>query len=544
MKLPDKKELLVRLIIMSKDSQNDTILGEVISGAVSAAIQLKLRTDSEEVKIGFPAVIEGKKYDFFSIISDIQFPASNAVTMLANAEKLRNTIPMNSIDTSRGRTFFSLAELQCVQMIDRESGKSFNFETLPPYFSTGRLANESDVNHVYKTDVPEHSQTVGTLRGVEGFEIPIDFKKLVEVPFGIFGRTHSGKTFLNKIIMGNIIHTGVAKVLVFDMQSEYGWQSRADGSLGIKSFFENQVTLLGLDPETSSQLDEELRIGEDEIKPEDLIVAFQDLSPAMTDAIYEINRTKASSETLVQAIGNAALADPNPLRATRTTLSALSRRILRLERLSFVVDPGKGTLGNLMTYIKSGQNIVIDFGKYGADFFAYVFVANIISRRLYKSYSEMIDMTEYPHLVVLLEEAHKFLDPKISKNTIFDRLAREMRKFNLVLAMVDQRPSKIDEEVLSQLANRFILSLTDPKDILQALTGPVDPGSWRAIVRAMPPRTVLMFGDAIKAPTAMDVLDYNPTSMTEKWSVGITTKDVRDSLNKLSAEEKNDMFKL
>jgi len=429
-------------------------------------------------------------------------------------------------------------------MIDREAGKAYNCETLPPYFSLGRLANESDVERVYKTDVLEHSQTVGTLRGVEGFEIPIDFKKLVEVPFGIFGRTHSGKTFLNKIILGNIIYTEVSKVLVFDMQSEYGWQSRADGSPGLKSFFEDQVTLLGLDPNTNSQLDEELRIGEDEIKPEDLIVAFQDLSPAMIDAIYEINRVKPTSETLVQAVNNAALADPNPLRASRTTLTALSRRILRLERLSFVVDPGKGTLGNLMTYIKSGQNIVIDFGKFGADFFAYVFVANIISRRLYKSYSEMVDMTEYPRLVVLLEEAHKFLDPKISKNTIFDKLAREMRKFRLVLAMVDQRPSKIDDEILSQLANRLILSLTDPKDILQALTGPVDPGSWRAIVRAMPPRTVLMFGDAIKAPTTMDVLDYNLTSMTKKWSVGVTTKDVRDSLNKLSVEEKKDMFKL
>ena len=53
-----------------------------------------------------------------------------------------------------------------------------------------------------------------------------------------------------------------------------------------------------------------------------------------------------------------------------------------------------------------------------------------------------------------------------------------------------------------------------------------------------------MFGDAIKAPTAMDVLDYNHTSMTKKWSVGVTTKDVRDSLGKLSDEEKKDMFKL
>ncbi|MFX0184986.1 MAG: hypothetical protein ACFE95_18030, partial [Candidatus Hodarchaeota archaeon] len=75
-------------------------IGEVISGAVSSSIELKLQTDSEEVRIGFPAMVEGKKYDFFCIISDILFPGSNAVTMLANAERLRNTIPMMNIDTS------------------------------------------------------------------------------------------------------------------------------------------------------------------------------------------------------------------------------------------------------------------------------------------------------------------------------------------------------------------------------------------------------------------------------------------------------------
>ncbi|MHA1993571.1 MAG: ATP-binding protein [Candidatus Hodarchaeales archaeon] len=528
---------------MTQNTEEKAALGEVISGAVSGAIQLKLRTDSEEVKIGFPAVIEGKKYDFFSIISDIQFPTSNAVTMLANAEKLRNTIPLNTIDTSRGRTFYSIAELQCVQLIDQISGKTFEFETLPPYFSTGRLANKSDVQRVYQTDLPENTQSIGTLRGVERFEIPIDFQKLVEVPFGIFGRTHSGKTFLNKIILGNIIKTEVSQILVFDMQSEYGWRSRADSSPGLKFFFENQVTLLSLDPSTSKQHDEDLLIGEDEIEPEDLIVAFQDLSPTMIDAIYEIDRTKDSSQTLIEGINAAVVADPPPARINRGTLNALSRRIMRLERLSFVVKSNDGNLNNLLKYIQSGQNIVIDFGKYGADFFAYVFVANVISRRLYKSYSEMVEMSEYPRLVVLLEEAHKFLDPKISKNTIFDRLAREMRKFNLVLAMVDQRPSKIDPEILSQLANRFILSLTDPKDIINALTGPVDPSAWRAIVRAMPPRTVLMFGDAIRAPTAMDVLEYNESTMTQKWQIGTTTKELRETLDSLSEDNKRDMFK-
>lgn len=519
-------------------------IGEVISGAVSSSIELKLQTDSEEVRIGFPAMVEGKKYDFFCIISDILFPGSNAVTMLANAEKLRNTIPMMNIDTSRGRTFYSVAELQCVQMIDKITKKTYFFETLPPYFSIGRLAKEEDVETVYKTDIPEHSATIGTLRGVKGFEIPLNFKTLVEVPFGIFGRTHSGKTFLNKIIIGNIINLDIAKVLVFDMQSEYGWRSRADGSPGLKFFFEDKVTLLGLDPSTSTGLDEELLIGEDEITPQDLIVAFQDLSPAMVDAIYEINRHK-ENRTLVSAIEEAAIQEEKTLapQSNRGTLNALSRRISRLQRLSFVTEPGQGTLNNVLNYIREEQSIVIDFGKYGGDFFAYVFVANILSRRLYQTYSEMVEMTEYPHLVVLLEEAHKFLDPAVAKNTIFDRLAREMRKFNLVLAMVDQRPSKIDPEILSQLANRFILSLTDPKDIFGALSGPVDPASWRAIVKAMPPRTVLMFGDSIKAPTAMDVLEYNEQTMTTKWKVKRTGTHFKRKLKQLSDEAMDDLFK-
>ena len=532
-------------MVIEKETDNkDKILGEVIAGAVSSAISLKLKTDSEEVRIGYPAMVEGKKYDFFCIIADLEFPKSDAVTMLANAEKLRNTIPMQSIETARGRTFYSIAELQCVQMIDKTTLKTYLFETLPPYFSAGRLANEKDVEIVYKTKKPETSQTIGTLRGVEGFEIPIDFEKLVEVPFGIFGRTNSGKTFLNKIILGNIIHLGISQVLVFDMQSEYGWRSKAvDSSPGLKFFFEDKVTLLGLDPKKTKDLDEILTLGEDEIYPEDLIVSLgSDLSDVMIDAIYEINQKRSSNQTLVEAIITASLADPNPLRAGRGTLNALRQRISRLERLDFITEKGTGNLSKLLSYIKSGQSIVIDFGRYGADSFAYIFLANIISRRLYQAYSEMTEKDEYPRLVVLLEEAHKFLDPKISKKTIFDRVAREMRKFNLVLALVDQRPSKIDSEILSQLANRFILSLTDPKDSIGALSGPVDPASWRAIVKAMPPKTVLMFGDAIKAPTAMDVLEYNEQTMNEKWEVKHTGKRLRKKLKTMSDGDLDNMF--
>ena len=58
---------------------------------------------------------------------------------------------------------------------------------------------------------------------------------------------------------------------------------------------------------------------------------------------------------------------------------------------------------------------------------------------------------EPPQLLITIEEAHKFLDPKIAGQTIFGTIAREMRKYNVTLLVVDQRPSGIDEEVMCQI---------------------------------------------------------------------------------------------
>jgi hypothetical protein len=141
----------------------------------------------------------------------------------------------------------------------------------------------------------------------------------------------------------------------------------------------------------------------------------------------------------------------------------------------------------------------------------YLFIANIVARRLYRLYTEYNE--EYPRLVVFLEEAHKFLDPSLAAYTIFNRLARETRKFKLILALVDQRPARINEEVRSQLANRLILSLKEPADISSALAGIPDRTVWEKIIGTIPARTVVVFGDAIRVPTLIEIMDYNPETV-------------------------------
>src|SRR5438552_2132643 len=163
---------------------------------------------------------------------------------------------------------------------------------------------------------------------------------------------------------------------------------------------------------------------------------------------------------------------------------------------------------------RDGKSVVLDFGDYGTDQMVYLFVANILSRRLFELYTERNE--EYPRLVLFLEEAHKFLSPEIAPYAhTFSRLARETRKFNLILALVDQRPSRISDEVRSQLANRLVMSLKEPSDVEAALAGVPDKKMWENIIAKLPLRTVAVIGDAIRIPTVIDVLDYDNENVRE-----------------------------
>src|SRR3989442_11966480 len=162
----------------------------------------------------------------------------------------------------------------------------------------------------------------------------------------------------------------------------------------------------------------------------------------------------------------------------------------------------------LFRRVRESKSIVLDFGRYGRDSMVYLFVANVISRRLHDLFSEERD-EELPRLVIFLEEAHKFLDPKVAEFTIFSVLAREMRKFNLIVSLIDQRPSRIDDEIMSQLGNRIILSLKESKDLQHALSGVPKADVWNNIVQTIPARTALIVGDAVRVPTVIEVLDYS-----------------------------------
>ncbi|WP_188603066.1 ATP-binding protein [Vulcanisaeta souniana] len=82
---------------------------------------------------------------------------------------------------------------------------------------------------------------------------------------------------------------------------------------------------------------------------------------------------------------------------------------------------------------------------------------------------------KYPFpVVVILEEAHRFAQPRAIKSTlslgIISRIAGEGRKFGAYLVVITQRPSKVDPDVLSQCNSQIILRLVNQRDIMAVLS--------------------------------------------------------------------------
>src|SRR5207244_6048999 len=68
-----------------------------------------------------------------------------------------------------GPIFYSKAKLRMIQLVDRETKKMSEPQTIPPYFSACRHATRADVERIY--EITDTSSTLGTITGVEPFHV-------------------------------------------------------------------------------------------------------------------------------------------------------------------------------------------------------------------------------------------------------------------------------------------------------------------------------------------------------------------------------------
>jgi len=171
----------------------------------------------------------------------------------------------------------------------------------------------------------------------------------------------------------------------------------------------------------------------------------------------------------------------------------------------------------LFEYLNKGIHVILEFGNY-TSMLSYLLISNIITRRLHDIYIAKTEQylasqntaDEPRKLMITIEEAHKFLNTQAAKQTIFGVIAREMRKYNVSLLVVDQRPSGIDQEILSQIGTKIVALLSDEKDIQAVLTGVSGSSGLRAILATLDTKKqVLVMGHAVPMPVVVKTREYD-----------------------------------
>lgn len=548
----DFEELKIPASPGEAPSDESSKIGEVtcVTTRDGGNITLKIEGRPDNLKLGQPIMIDTDIYKYYCMINVLEYPENPTAQRFANTPFV-NLIPSSQVEGVRGKEFYGLSQLACLKIIPTSidtasemSSQLREFDTIPPIFSPGRGVTDSEIGTVYQKS--EKSDTIGSLRGFD-YMPPIDFSILVKKPYGIFGRTGVGKSVLNKLLCLHILKQDVSRLVLFDMQGEYGTISRtSDHSRGLKFYFNDKIKIYRIlsDSSTDTMIDdaEPFVFYKENIRVSDVISSIESITEPMINALYKIDQKRADDQNLLDAVDEA---DAEKLDLNKNSVNALKNRLVRFKNFTFLKDAvpdREDSIEDMFTNLKAGKSIVIDFGKFGTDSFLYFFISNAISRRLYEKYSEKEETgEELPPLVIVLEEAHKFLGPSMAKHTIFDKIAREMRKFQLTIAFVDQRPSQIDDEVFSQISNRFIMNLTDPKDMDAVTSNLPNPKKWRQIVSSLQNREALVYGDAISVPTIIRALDYQDfEKLKDKLDINMTTSEVDEAAKKVDLKK---MFK-
>ncbi len=143
---------------------------------------------------------------------------------------------------------------------------------------------------------------------------------------------------------------------------------------------------------------------------------------------------------------------------------------------------------------------------------------------------------EFP-VVIVLEEAQNYIPEKdrgdkvsISKR-VFERVAREGRKFGLSLMVSSQRPSELSKTVLSQCNSFIVHRLQNPDDqkYVKQLVSSANEDILQQLP-VLPQQVAIIMGDGVRTPVQMRVNTANPKpnsdnpKFIEKWLNDIDKK--------------------
>ena len=544
------------------DSISRQPLGSVTEGSLTGGLEVRLHPDIlvEDMRVGKFLVVQGVRSRFFCMLTDVALGIANQ-RIVAYPPKWEDTFmrdilagsgtygtinlaPMlmftpesNEADAAPQDKSAKLKEAVNTSLASFQAQTSTSMElmpvkTIPTHFSQVYEASEDDFRRVFgwEDDPQRKNFSIGKPLDMD-VPICIDLNKFVERSNGVFGKSGTGKSFLTRLLLAGTIRKNAAVNLIFDMHSEYGWEAVSEGKnlstvKGLKQLFPSKLEVYTLDPESTKRRGvphaQDLYLSYDQIEVEDIKLCSRELG--LSDASIDnanILHAEFGKSWIVQLLNmtnEEIKMFCEEKRGHQGSITALQRKLLRMDNMKYMrAACPHNYISQIMRSLEAGKNVVVEFGSQ-SDMLSYMLVTNMITRRIHQQYvrkAEKFLQTKNPvdkplQLMITIEEAHRFLDSAIVQSTIFGTIAREMRKYFVTLLVVDQRPSGIDNEVMSQVGTRITALLNDEKDIDAIFTGVSGAGGLKSVLAKLDSKQqALILGHAVPMPVVVRTRPYD-----------------------------------
>jgi DNA helicase HerA-like ATPase len=526
-------------------------IGYIVSGGLKESFRARLTVPAQDVQEGAFVTIKDGNWIFYGLSTDLQLGATDPRFADEQTEK---RFPAQLANALHGQTLYTNLEILPALMLERgpelgtpeyEEWKNkigdktphpIPVKTVPRHHAEVQLANEGDIAEIFGDPGADGNFIIGYTRE-QGHPVCVNLDKFVQRSSGVFGATGTGKSFLTRLVLAGLMHHNKASVLVLDMHNEYGYDDKASDTkkdvIGLKTKFKSKVNVVGLGAGAmirhTYRPDFDLEIAMSDITSADIEMLSRELNlkettPTTLNALYtsfrddwfkkfkEMNREeiedvdeKGKVKRIPHPNSVAAWALENGVNVV--SAEALQSKLGRLYTTRYIVEnPAADSVAQIINSLEAGKHVVLSFGENESDL-DYLLVSNLLTRKIRAAWEKKTNefrshgKGEPRPLIIVVEEAHKLLNREMAAQTTFATIARELRKYYVTLLIVDQRPSQIYDEVMSQLGTRISGWLGDDFDIQAVLSGLSGRESLRGMLaRLQPKEEVLLLGWGVPMP--------------------------------------------
>ncbi|KPD11069.1 ATP-binding protein [Phaeobacter sp. 11ANDIMAR09] len=402
----------------------------------------------------------------------------------------------------------------------------------------------------------------------------------------IVGSTGSGKSWTTARLLDQISELPQANAVLFDIHGEYRPlksaafrhlriagpsdiehnRGLADGVLHLPYWLLGYEALLSLFVDRSDQnapnqsmimtraVVDAKKSTLDPVEHKEILENFTIDSPVPFDINTVLDKLKKLDEEMVPGTGNREKQGPYH--------GKLSRLIGRLEakkhdrRLAFLFQPppecmDMAWLERMVHAISAGRGAqdnheggikIIDFSEVPSDVLP--LMVSLLAQILFSTSLWTKSDKRHP-IAIMCDEAHLYIPERMQADSsdavaveIFERIAKEGRKYGIGLVVISQRPSEVNRTVLSQCNNVVAMRLTnsDDQSVIKRLL-PDSLGSFGDLLPVLDIGEALVVGDASLLPTRIRIAEpkMKPDSQTvafwDRWNEDTPISDTQISIS-------------